>query len=259
MIPDEHDEVATRFGVAPEQVERDHLISHLLAVLSDRFADRLHFIGGTALARTHLPNGRLSEDIDLVAGGDRTALAAELDAALPRAVARTFGRLAWEPALGAVRDSDSAHLRTAGGLSVKIQLLSAKGRTLWPVERRHLEQRYSDAPPARLAVPTRTAFAASKTATWHDRSAARDLWDLWALAEIGAIDDEAAAMFARHGPTNHPPSRHMFLAAPREEEWTAQLAGQTRLRISASEALITVRDAWECVAERDATQEAGEP
>ncbi|WP_245650625.1 hypothetical protein [Nocardia harenae] len=50
MNLDERDEVAVRFGVAPEQVERDHLISHLLAAISARFADRLHFIGGTALA-----------------------------------------------------------------------------------------------------------------------------------------------------------------------------------------------------------------
>lgn len=84
MNIDERDAVAARFGVAPEQVERDHLISHLLAVLSDRFADQLHFIGGTALARTHLVDGRLSEDIDLVALGNRTELAAEIDAELPR-------------------------------------------------------------------------------------------------------------------------------------------------------------------------------
>lgn len=44
--------VADQFGVATEQVERDHLISHLLAFLSRDFCDRIHFIGGTALART---------------------------------------------------------------------------------------------------------------------------------------------------------------------------------------------------------------
>jgi len=44
---------------------------------------RIQFIGGTALARTHLPDGRLSEDIDLIAVDDRKAVAADLDAALP--------------------------------------------------------------------------------------------------------------------------------------------------------------------------------
>jgi predicted nucleotidyltransferase component of viral defense system len=52
---DERDQVAQQFGVAPEQVERDHLISYLLAYLSEQFGDRIHFFGGTALARTHLP------------------------------------------------------------------------------------------------------------------------------------------------------------------------------------------------------------
>ncbi|MFI1239682.1 nucleotidyl transferase AbiEii/AbiGii toxin family protein [Nocardia salmonicida] len=77
MSIDERDGVAVQFGVPPEQVERDHLISHLLAAISRGFGDRLYFIGGTALARTYLASGRLSEDIDLVALDNRTALAAE--------------------------------------------------------------------------------------------------------------------------------------------------------------------------------------
>ena len=65
MNADERAAIAQQFGVAPEQVERDHLVSHLLAFLSQDLNDRIQFIGGTALARTHLPDGRLSEDIDL--------------------------------------------------------------------------------------------------------------------------------------------------------------------------------------------------
>jgi predicted nucleotidyltransferase component of viral defense system len=79
----ERDLVAAQFGVSTEQVERDHLISHVLAFLSTTVRDRVHFIGGTALARTHLPDGRLSEDIDLIAIDDRASVAAALDAALP--------------------------------------------------------------------------------------------------------------------------------------------------------------------------------
>lgn len=99
MDPDERDSVATQFGVSAEQVERDHLISHILAFLSREFGDRVHFIGGTALARTHLPDGRLSEDIDLIAIGSRKEVANELDATLPRAVARSHGRLTVETRL----------------------------------------------------------------------------------------------------------------------------------------------------------------
>jgi predicted nucleotidyltransferase component of viral defense system len=245
MDNDECDRIADRFGVGRRQVERDHLVSHLLAFLSRRFGDRLHFIGGTALARTFLPDGRLSEDIDLIAIGERKALAAELDAALPRAVARTHGRLTLEPALVNVSDAVPTVLHTDDGLSVRVQLLSARQRVLWPTERRVLVQRYRDVPRAELEVPTLSAFAASKTATWADRGAPRDLWDLWALSIIGAIDEAAADLYRRLGPTNRPPAPNLFDRAPSEAEWQSQLAGQTQLTLSASEALTVVRNAWE--------------
>ncbi|NGP08478.1 nucleotidyl transferase AbiEii/AbiGii toxin family protein [Rhodococcus sp. 14C212] len=88
------------------------------------------------------------------------------------------------------------------------------------------------------------AFAAAKTATWHDRRAPRDLWDLWALAETGAIDTEAAALFRRYGPTNTVPGAHLFEQPPNEADWRSQLAGQTRLTSTASGALVVVRQAW---------------
>jgi predicted nucleotidyltransferase component of viral defense system len=241
---DERDQVAQQFGVAPEQVERDHLISYLLAFLSEQFGDRVHFIGGTALARSHLPNGRLSEDIDLIAVGTRRAVAEELDNALPRAVARSHGRLTLEPLFSSVADTLPVTVRTAEGMVVKVQLLSSRDRIVWPAERRLLEQRYSDAPAAELVVPTLPAFAASKTATWADRSAPRDLWDLWALSGIGAIDKTARDLFQKLGPTNRPPGDYIFKSPPSDTAWQSQLAGQTRLTVTAAEALTIVRNAW---------------
>jgi predicted nucleotidyltransferase component of viral defense system len=244
MNADERAQIAQHFSVAPEQVEREHLISHLLAYLSKNFSDRIQFIGGTALARTHLPDGRLSEDIDLIAIDDRKAVAADLDAALPRALARTHGRLTLDPSLSGVANTVAAVLRSATGMVVRIQLLSARGRVLWPTERRPLEQRYRDAPAAELIVPTLPAFAASKTATWADRRAPRDLWDLWALSRIGAIDAEALELYRRFGPTNQPPGYYVFETPPSDAEWQSQLAGQTRLTVDAADALTVVRDAW---------------
>jgi predicted nucleotidyltransferase component of viral defense system len=244
MNVDERDTVATQFSVATEQVERDHLISHLLAFLSRSFGDRIHFIGGTALARTHLPDGRLSEDIDLIALGDRKLVAQDLDAALPRAVPRSHGRLTVEPALSSIADTLPVLIRPADGHPIRLQLLSSGERILWPTERRALVQRYADAPPAKLLVPTLPAFAASKTATWADRRAARDLWDLWALNKIGAIDPAAAALFRRFGPTNRDPGDYLFRDAPSDTVWRTQLAGQTRLTVSAKDALYAVRGAW---------------
>jgi predicted nucleotidyltransferase component of viral defense system len=241
---DERAEIARQFGVAPEQVDRDHLISHLLAFLSQNVSDRIHFIGGTALARTHLPEGRLSEDIDLIAIDDRKTVAADLDLALPRALARTHGRLTLDPPLSSVANTVAAILRSASGILVRIQLLSARDRILWPTERRALRQRYRDAPEAELVVPTLPAFAASKTATWADRRAPRDLWDLWALARIGAIDAAALELYRRFGPTNQPPGDFVFETPPSDAAWRSQLAGQTRLTVDAADALAVVREAW---------------
>lgn len=151
----------------------------------------------------------------------------------------------WDTSLTEVSDTEPARLVTADGtVSVKIQLLSPTGRTRWPTEVRPLLQRYLDTPPATLIVPTRAAFVASKTVAWCDRATPRDLWDLWALAGRDAVNHEAAALFRRHGPTNKSPQPWQFATAPTEAQWHAQLAGQTRLQVTATEALRTVREAW---------------
>lgn len=88
----ERDHVAAQFGVASAQIERDYVLSLLLAAIARRFADEVIFFGGTALARTHLPQGRLSEDLDLIAVGPRRDLATRLDSACPgRCCATTVG------------------------------------------------------------------------------------------------------------------------------------------------------------------------
>src|SRR5207245_733759 len=88
---------AARFGVADEQVRRDHLISHILAAAATLEGAGLVFFGGTALARTHLPAFRLSEDVDLLAD-PREEWLARLERHLPRALRRHFGPVGWDPA-----------------------------------------------------------------------------------------------------------------------------------------------------------------
>lgn len=96
---------AAEFGVAEDQVRRDHLISHVLHAVATAEPPVI-FFGGTALARTHLAEpakgGRLSEDIDLHAT-ERRRLAAALDQALPRALRREFPGLVWSPALSGTK------------------------------------------------------------------------------------------------------------------------------------------------------------
>lgn len=79
LDPAELQSVAEQFGVSDEQVRRDHVISQLLALISGQLADKILFIGGTALARTHLLDGRLSEDLDPIALAPRSDVARSLD------------------------------------------------------------------------------------------------------------------------------------------------------------------------------------
>ena len=91
---DEAAAVAQEFGVALEQVRRDHLISLILAALQAH-ADDLIFFGGTALARTYLTAGRLSEDIDLIVMTDRRVVARAMSRTIDRALRVTHGRVDW--------------------------------------------------------------------------------------------------------------------------------------------------------------------
>ena len=220
------------------------MISHLLAVLASQLPDRIVFFGGTALARTHLVHGRLSEDLDLIAMPSRASVVTDLEVALAEGVRREHGRLSWQPRPPAVSSTQPASLRSADGLVVRVQLLDRSDVPAWPTERRRLHQRYSDVPTAALTVLTLESFAASKTAAWHDRHAARDLYDLWGLAGLGALTEGAAKLFARLGPTGHPPRDWMFRDAPSSQHWLAELAGQTRLTVQPAEALAVVADAW---------------
>jgi predicted nucleotidyltransferase component of viral defense system len=85
------------------------------------------------------------------------------------------------------------------------QLLRGEGCS-WPSEVVELEQRYSDAPPARLRVLTADAFAAAKLGAWTDRGTPRDLYDLWAMSERGLTGPSALRVFVAHGPLGKPPA-----------------------------------------------------
>ena len=244
LSPDELRDVADQFGAAEAQIRRDHAISHVLALLSAHIPDDLIFFGGTALSRTYLGHPRLSEDLDLIATGQRRDMINNVIQALDVGLMRVLGRPRWNPGLSENSDIVSAVLEFGDDVSIKIQLLDGAHYSRWPVARRQLEQRYADVPPAEMVVPTAESFAGWKTAAWHDRGAARDLYDLWALAIEGRLTAEAAELFAKHGTTGAPPRAFMFTKAPPERVWREQLAGQTRLTVTAAGALAAVRTAW---------------
>jgi predicted nucleotidyltransferase component of viral defense system len=245
---DEFDEVAARFGVDIEQVRRDHLLSHVLAAISVGVpTDDVVFFGGTALSRTFLADARLSEDIDLIALAPRTQLAGAIESAVARGLARSHGRVTWQPALSTTSGSQPTTLSVDGVDGIQVQLLAREGYT-WPTEVRDIEQRYSDAAPARLRTLTAPAFAAAKLAAWMDRRAPRDLFDQWAMSKRSLIDQAALEAFVHLGPTGRPPARWVFATGPDEATWRRALSHQTRLTITAAEALAAVQAAWSAAA-----------
>lgn len=250
LDPRELAEVAERFGVSDDQVRRDHLISYLLGALSEHLSDEVVFFGGTALARRYLPDGRLSEDIDLLAIGERSSVVASIESTFARVAPRVFGRLTWVTPLSQVSDVDHGIVRSAEGLTVRVQVLRAADYPDWDTQRSQLVQRYSDAPPATLTTLTRPSAVTAKTVAWIHRHAPRDLFDLWALGRTGGIDAEAARAFARWGPTGGVPQPWMFDASPSQQAWEAELAAQTRLQVTVAQALVEVRRCWETASGR---------
>jgi predicted nucleotidyltransferase component of viral defense system len=241
LLDEERLVVQAQFGVGPEQVVRDHVISHVLAAISEVSIDDVLFFGGTALSRTHLPELRLSEDIDLIALDDRTLVGQRIEESIVRRLRRTFGVVSFTPALGRTRHSEPTVLDIAG-IRIQIQLLSAEGYPRWPTEVVELEQRYSDAPPARLRVYSSAGFVASKLAAWNDRATPRDLYDLWALARAGLIDREAVRLFGRLGPYTNA-ERVSFSHLPSPEDWERALSHQGLVRVGPSTAAALVRSA----------------
>jgi hypothetical protein len=149
-----------------------------------------------------------------------------LSHALPRALRREFPGLFWAPSLTDVKGPAPAIIRSPTGLAVRIQLLSAVGYPRWPTQIAELTQRYSDAPAARLVVPTAAGFAAAKAAAWHDRRTSRDLWDLWALAERQHLTAEAAEIYARLGPTGRRPLATDYANPPEQTNWVRDLSAR---------------------------------
>lgn len=177
----------------------------------------------------------------------RADVAARIEAAVRRGLARSHGRPIWRPALSATTGSQPATLAFEGTASVQVQLVSGEGY-LWPTEVHDIEQRFSDAPPARLRTLTATGFAAAKLSAWMDRHAPRDLYDLWAMSERGLIDAGALEVFVRCGPHARPPASWVFETAPDEAVWRRALGHQTRLRVTGAEALDSAREAWRLAA-----------
>jgi len=242
----ERDQWAQRFGVAPDQIDHDHIISHLLTAIS-LHADRFVFYGGTALSRAFLPDLRLSEDIDLLSIGPRRDLAALLDQSIYDYIEPRFGQVTADPWLAEAKKDTQACVFHVGDIDIQIQLIDGRDYTQWPTQNSLIEPRYTDIPEIRMCTYTATAFVGAKTSAWTEttRNAPRDLYDLWALAQHGYITPDAAQEFKKYGPTGGYPEPWLFPThPPTEEAWLDALRHQCIPQVSATQAYDTVIHAW---------------
>jgi hypothetical protein len=217
LEPGELATVASAYGVAENQVRRDHLISHVLLALS-------------------------TMDVPVIFFG----VAAEIDGRIPTLLRREFPGTTWDPPLRTSRAVEPGQLVTRDGLRVRVQLLDASKHQAfaqWPAATRQVDPRYRDiGSRIELRVPTLMSFAGMKTAAWMDRHKARDLYDLWGLAALGALTAEAADGVREI--TGGTVASYEFRSLPSSLDWEAQLGHQTRTLPSATECLVSVREAY---------------
>ena len=241
ISPAEIESAAATFGAPVAQIERDHLISHVLAALPQ--SENLVFFGGTALCRTWLPGLRLSEDIDLLVDDLRDT--ETLRRTVSRQIQRDFPNPTWI-SVSSQHDVDTWMLVT-GNIEVKVQF--ALWRHQWqdavPVVKQHVELRYTDLPATvEMLVPTGPGFAAMKIMAWTDRHAPRDLYDLAALAEAGLVNTEAHAivkLLAGHTPTANSIGNVPLKKV--EAGWADELGHQGANTRTPTDCLKVVRDA----------------
>jgi len=232
---------SAEWGTAPNQISKDHLISHVLATLVG--FPGLVFFGGTALNRTFLKQKRLSEDIDLYQQPDTLADTAEAVSVVRSGTVREFPDMLIE------RTDHSGDVKTyeikADGHRVQLQFVGPR-----PENARHetemtaVSLRYSDLPESvLLPVPTLSSFFAMKCAAFESRTMPRDLFDLAALSDIGGVNADAIEALRRFRGSG--PTRWMYEPdqAFTEEQWSIELAHQIGNPINPVEALTQVRGA----------------
>lgn len=228
------------FSSSELQVRRDHAISHILAAIQNLRSEMV-FYGGTALSRTLLTDGRLSEDIDLYAE-DRKKLCQELDE-IPDLIEQEFPEANWQKLPSQLRDAESTNLSCGSAIHVKVQVVDSNSRG-WqkvPVEIMEIFQRYSDAPLTKLCVPTFNGFVAMKASAWFERHAARDLFDLEGLSRKGEVTENAKDLVQSLRGYR---LTETMLEGRVTGNWTQELAGQTKLTVSEEECLSRVLEWW---------------
>ena len=233
-------EVQKLFAATQTQVRRDHAISHVLTALQDIQSEMI-FFGGTALARTYLTQGRLSEDIDLYSS-NRQSLCREIDE-LPDMIEQEFPGATWDRLPSLTSDSQSALLICDTSIQIKVQAVDSRtcGWSKVPTALTEIHQRYSDIPSTKLFAPTFDGFVAMKALAWFDRHSARDLFDLEGLSHKGEVTEAVRELIDQL--TGFRLSRGMMMGRV-VGLWHEELAHQTKLDKTEDECLERLLGWW---------------
>lgn len=77
------------------------------------------------------------------------------------------------------------------------------------------------------------------------RNAPRDLYDLWALAQAGWINADAAHLYKKLGPIgSYPTEAALPKRPPTQKDWEAALSHQCRIQVDADVAFSSEIQAW---------------
>jgi len=240
LDPRESQNVQDLFSANEGQVNRDHAISHVLAGLQ-RINTGFVFFGGTALSRTFLTTGRLSEDIDLYST-DRRALCRELDD-LPKLMREEFPQAVWNVVPSQTVDPRSSLLICEASIQIKVQVVDSRSRDwqLIPTKMIDIHQRYSDVPNTQIIVPTFDGLVAMKVLAWFDRGAPRDLFDLEGLSRLGGVSTVVGDLVEKLRGFR---VTKQMLNRKVSGLWQEELTHQTRLTVSEEECLSRVLEWW---------------
>lgn len=239
--PEEIRAHAASWGTSDEQIRKDHLISHLLNALPA--VEGFVFFGGTALNRTIVADGRLSEDIDLYLDPTSPAELVAITAALTSGTRSEFPDLRIVSQGG--RGDVQTYAVTTEDLMVRLQVVGARqDLSRYETEIASVALRYSDLPASiSMRVPVSDAFVAMKCVAFEDRRAPRDLHDLGSLVRLGLVRPSSIQTLVRF--RGFGPVRTLYTPArsPSQESWALELAHQVADPGSAKETLALVRDA----------------
>jgi len=197
--PGEIQQRAYKYGVRDQQIEKDYILSWILYGITahEKLSNTLAFKGGTLLKKVYFPDYRFSEDLDFTL----------LDEAISKATIFTW----FEEMFKKVREESNIplsiandHDRQDGGFNFYIQFTGPLGGSnenkmikvdisrseimaFQPLIKKAIIP-YPDLPPySILCYPLEEAFI-EKSRSILQRTAARDLYDLWYLIENEEMD-----------------------------------------------------------------------